>query len=273
MICKRCGENLPDNARVCFTCSARVSKDGMPLPEVVQPEPLDQSKLSAGEFFNLIFSSKRFYAIAVLLTLLSAFLVAAVIVAVAVPGVDIDVNIGNAFGTASLLMMTALAWSLCIKARKKPLRQEFRTLFMLCRYYVFVRLAAVIIQVAFDIFSADASGNLTVGAAIDWFIELVIGILPLYAAYLMARSMQEGAESGFLKLEGTTTLIVYSVLVCIIYILDVPWYIVASIKYPVFTIVLFVAVLEIVLAAFCYSWLNKMARIAKNSRQNAINSL
>lgn len=26
MICKQCGENLPDNARVCDTCGARVAR-------------------------------------------------------------------------------------------------------------------------------------------------------------------------------------------------------------------------------------------------------
>ena len=27
MICKECGENLPDNARECFTCGAKVKRD------------------------------------------------------------------------------------------------------------------------------------------------------------------------------------------------------------------------------------------------------
>ena len=60
MICKKCGENLPDNARECFTCGAKVKRE-VPVVnadgEVVKPSKV---KKTAGEFFKEMFCGYDF---------------------------------------------------------------------------------------------------------------------------------------------------------------------------------------------------------------------
>ncbi len=67
MICKNCGENLPDNARICDTCGAAVKRTS-PVAAEESESSAPKKQDSAVLFFRKMFSTKKYRTLSILLS-------------------------------------------------------------------------------------------------------------------------------------------------------------------------------------------------------------
>ena len=265
MICKNCGENLPDNARECFTCFVKVSKNEITQPIEQNEVPFEikkKEKLTVENFLIQMFSFKEYKVLTILLSVLSLLSIFA-FAWVLLSKTDVMFGWGDILTLLSRVLLTVLAWGFLIRSKKigENIGREFKILLPLVRYYVFVQLGLVVIGTAINVFSMDAEGTLTIGLVWDEALSLVLGILPLYAAFLLVRSVEEAVICRFLKLEGIKMFLIIAVLSMVAYAMMILPYVIAAFLKPISLILAIRYVLDFFIWFLTYHWLNKISRM------------
>ncbi len=204
MICKKCGENLPDNARECFTCGAKVKKDVTTSAKNDQgaPTPALKKQLSAGKLFSDMFSSSEYFMMCLFVTLYSLFgaisMLESVIIGdwtnVASSAIDIAVN----------FLLVIPMWRMYIISKTK-VAADYVKPFRFFRIYTTVRMVSavpsLVIATVICLFAGFMIGEL-VEMIISCIVVVVLSILPSYVAFKFSGSLEKSAINDRIQLKG-----------------------------------------------------------------------
>lgn len=220
MICKKCGENLPDNARECFTCGAKVKREAPVVTadgEVVKPSKV---KKTAGEFFKEMFCGYDFMIITAMVLI---FGVISVISGVSeffsydwseIKGGAVGIVFGNACMLIAVgLKVFAAVWlsMAVVKAYKTSSNnaRDYIKPFDMLRIYTIIRMVALVVETGWTIvlvtlltavvdgvFSSIAGGILT----------MVILLFPYIIANKFTTSLVRSAKLDRVEIQNASTM-------------------------------------------------------------------
>lgn len=220
MICKKCGENLPDNARECFTCGAKVKREAPVVTadgEVVKPSKV---KKTAGELFKEMFCGYDFMIITAMVLICGVISV--------ISGVseffsyDWSEIKGGAVGiifakmcmliAAGLKVFAAVWLSIAVVKAYKTSSNNARDYikpFDMFRIYTIIRMVALVVEtgwtivlatlltaVADGVFSSIAGGILT----------MVILLFPYIIANKFTTSLVRSAKLDRVEIQNASTM-------------------------------------------------------------------
>lgn len=217
MICKKCGENLPDNARECFTCGAKVRKP-QPVAEVVEITPPEVSVVKpprpAGEVLKEVFSSSSYLIMCIFLMIHTALLITVCVVALNTSELEDYLKISSVISIVLQLILIVPAVAMYVKAKsvQEPNGDSFQKLLKVAHIYMVVNLGATIIGSVSSFISMGIMSLFSFAAVLSEVVSLVLTILPVYAAYQLTGSLIKSCEKGRMVLEGAGVLRVYVVI-------------------------------------------------------------
>ena len=217
MICRKCGENLPDNARECFTCGAKVRKP-QPVAEVVEVAPPEVSVVKpprpAGEVLKEVFSSSSYLIMCIFLVIHTVFLIGVNVLVFYIPELDFKTMISSVISIVmeSILIVPSIAMYVKAKAVKEPTGDDFVKLLKILHVYMIVNLVASIIGSVSSFISMGIMSLFSFGGVVVEIVSLVLSILPIYSAYQLTGSLIKSCEKGRMMLEGVGVLRVYVIL-------------------------------------------------------------
>lgn len=204
MICKNCGENLPDSARVCDTCGASVKRSAPVVAEEGVSAPAPKNSVSVTEFFGSIFGDKKYRLLIVLLSVLSLFSLIQTILAVF--SADWSSLIASAINTVLYLMLIIPAWNLYFNAPLYQNARDFLASFKTFRIYTIVFIIAQVVSVvAVGWVFLLIAGAVSVSAFFEELFGVVglgfIVVLPAYLAYGFVDSLHRSAVNDRVELK------------------------------------------------------------------------
>ncbi len=220
MICKKCGENLPDNARECFTCGVKVKRE-VPVVnadgEVVKPSKV---KKTAGEFFKEMFCGYDFMIITAMVLIFGVIsVISGVLEFFSYDWSEIKGGaIGIVFANACMLIAVGLkvfaaVWLsiAVVKAYKTSSNKaaDYIKPFNMFRIYTIIRMVALVVEtgwivvlatlitaVADGVFSSIAGGILT----------MVIYLFPYIIANKFTSSLVRSAKLDRVEIQNASTM-------------------------------------------------------------------
>ena len=216
MICKKCGENLPDNARECFTCGAKVRKP-QPVAEVVEVAPPEVSVVKpprpAGEVIKEAFSSSSYLIMCIFLIIHTIFLIVVNILNIYTPE-ESSSTINSIISIVMQLILIVPAIAMYVKAKtvKNPTGETFSKLFRVLHVYMIVNVVASIIGSITSFIAMGILSLFSFGGVVLEVVSLVLSILPIYSAYQLTGSLINSCEKGRMVLEGVGVLRVYVII-------------------------------------------------------------
>ena len=183
MICKKCGENLPDNARECFTCGAKVKKD-IPVAIVENGEgpsaPAPKNKLSAGKLFKYMYSSSSYFLMCLFVTLLGLAVVITMIESM-VSG-KWDTVLQNVIGVSANLLLIVPMWKMYV-CQKTTVAANYIKTFRFFRIYTMVRMVSavpeLVISIVICLFAGFLIGELVI-SIVYCVMVAVFTVSPFY---------------------------------------------------------------------------------------------
>ena len=216
MICKKCGENLPNNARECFTCGAKVKRE-VPIVtadgEVVKPSKV---KKTAGEFFKEMFCGYDFMIITAMVCIYGVISV--------ISGVseffsyDWSEIKGGAVGIvfAKMCMLIAVGLKIfaavwlsiaVVKAYKTSSNnaRDYIKPFNMFRTYTIIRMAALVVETGWIIVLATLFTAVTDGvfsSIAGGIVTMVIYLLPYIIANKFTSSLVRSAKLDRVEIEN-----------------------------------------------------------------------
>lgn len=217
MICKKCGENLPNNARECFTCGAKVRREVAVEPELKTAPKFVKPPRPSGEVIKEVFSSSSYLILCVFVTL---GLIATIAINILMPiiekslGIDSSADItNNIIGIVVRLLLTVLVWAVYLRSKsmEKPTGADFIKIFKIMHVYAIVNLVASVVDAAISLVAMFVT-LFSVSGLISVIVGLVIAMLPNYATYQLTRSLVNSCEKGRMLLEGVMVLRVYAII-------------------------------------------------------------
>lgn len=224
MICKKCGENLPNNARECFTCGAKVRRAVAVEPDVkTAPKSavgVVKPPRPSGEVLKEVFSSGSYLILCVLLMIHTVVSLGSIIFTFSFSELDIVDTISNTVNIVMQLILIVPALSLYVKAKavKEPTGDSFIKLFRILHIYMIANLVVSIINSVTSFIAMAALSLFSIQAVIVEVVALVLGILPVYAAYQLTGSLIKSCELGRMRLEGVKVLRVYVIIYSVLFI-------------------------------------------------------
>ncbi len=228
MICQKCGENLPDNARECFTCGAKVRREVMVEPVVeVAPEPeiaVIKPPRPSGEVLKEVFSSGSYLIVCILLTLRAIMSIGVNVFAPHIEKVldeELSIDFTNSIiNIAVQLLLIVPVWMVyfCSRKMENPLGTDFTKMFKVLYIYAIISLVAAIIDAVISLVAMAAISLFSISGVISVIVSLVLTMLPNYAAFQLTKSLVDSSEKGRMLLEGVIVLRVYCIISSIIFI-------------------------------------------------------
>ncbi len=233
MICKKCGENLPDNARECFTCGAKVKRE-VPIVtadgEVVKPSKV---KKTAGEFFKEMFCGYDFMIITAMVLICGVISV--------ISGVseffsyDWSEIKGGAVGiifakmcmliAAGLKVFAAVWLSMAVaKAYKTSSNNavDYIKPFNMFRIYTVLRMVVLVVETGWTVILATAFTAVAEGvfsSVVGGILTMVILLLPYIIANKFTTSLVRSAKLDRVEIENVNTMknltIVFGVIIAL----------------------------------------------------------
>ena len=225
MICKKCGENLPNNARECFTCGAKVRREVAVEPDVkTATKPavaVVKPPRPSGEVLKEVFSSSSYLILCVFVTLgLIATIAINILMPIIAKSLDIDSSADftdSIIGIAVRLLLTVLVWMVYFRSKsmKNPTGTDFIKIFKIMHVYAIVSLVASVVDAAISLVAMFVT-LFSVSGLVSVVVGLVIAMLPNYATYQLTRSLVNSCEKGRMLLEGVVVLRVYAIISAVI---------------------------------------------------------
>ena len=233
MICKKCGENLPDNARECFTCGAKVKRE-VPIVtadgEVVKPSKV---KKTAGEFFKEMFCGYDFMIITAMVLVVSVLSVVSGIAEF----VDYDWSqvTGGAIGIVFIKLCKIIAIGLkifaqvwlslaVVKAYKTSSNNavDYIKPFNMFRIYTVLRMVVLVVETGWTVILATAFTAVAEGvfsSVVGGILTMVILLLPYIIANKFTTSLVRSARLDRVEIENVNTMknltIVFGVIIAL----------------------------------------------------------
>ncbi len=220
MICKKCGENLPDNARECFTCGAKVKRETPVVNadgEVVKPSKV---KKTAGEFFKEMFCGYDFMIITAMVLIFSVISV--------ISGVSEFFSydwseikggaVGIVFANACMLIAVGLkvfaaVWLsiAVVKAYKTASNKaaDYIKPFNMFRIYTIIRMVALAVETGWIIVLATLFTAVTDGvfsSIAGGILTMVIYLLPYIIANKFTSSLVRSAKLDRVEIQNASTM-------------------------------------------------------------------
>lgn len=268
MICKNCGENLPDSARVCDTCGASVKRSAPVVAEEGVSAPAPKKSVSVTEFFGSIFGDKKYRLVIVLLSVLS--LLSLIQTILAVFNADWSSLISNVINTVLYLMLIISAWNLYFNAPLYQNARDFLTSFKTFRIYTIVFIIAQAVRVvAVSLVLLLFAGAVSVSAFFVALIDVVgfgfIIALPAYLAHGFVDSLYRSAVNDRVELKQVGSLsgmqVVFGVVLLISFVFDLLTMVTALSRGEYKAFVSSVSSVVLMLICFCtYDWLRSVKK-------------
>lgn len=208
MICKNCGENLPNNVLECFTCGAAVKREAVVADEAtVSKEPVAEKQVPAAEFFSKVFANSDYFKWTLLVTLLAVI----VVIKAIIQGFSGEWSglVSSAADAVLYALLVVPAWSLYVNAPVLKSASSFKKAFNFFRIYtviyVILHALSAIAVVVICFIGLAVSGALNVASALEMaaatVIYFILATIPALLAHKFTSSMCKSAANDSIKLE------------------------------------------------------------------------
>ena len=271
MICKKCGENLPDNARECFTCGAKVHREE-PKPQVTEatdgaPAPAPKKTLSAGKVFKYMYTSSSFFVMCILVTALGLLSLVSAIEAIILG--NVGDYLSDAIGVIVDLVLIVPMWKMYFESKTTKATDYIKP-FKFFKIYTLIRMLSVIpslvlMLVVTFVISVDAGGDM-MSLIMTVVMTFLISILPSYVAYQFACSLEKSAVSDRVILDGMSGLRTVQIIFGVLLAIATPVLIImafdALFSFESFATLANVlsTVIEMVIFFYVYGWLKDLGK-------------
>ncbi len=205
MICKKCGENLPDNARECFTCGAKVKRNTAVADTGVNTTV--KKEVKAVDFFKQIFSTEKFFILILLFTV--SFALSLLTLALSIFGSTWTSVVSNIIDVAISGFLAYFLWKLYTHKSTQP--QSYIGIFKVMRFYpVLSGIGTIVLTALIDLiymvaFAVTFDVSIIVGAVIG----SIVMMYPYYSAFKFIDSLRLSAVNDRVKVDKVKTLTVF----------------------------------------------------------------
>ena len=271
MICKQCGENLPDSARVCDSCGSRVirtSSEQAVFAVASSTDIKERTVKRAGVYFKEIFSCKDFFTVVLVQSIalsLTLFAVIAAGILSLFTSELLSLGASTVVQSIASVFFCVILWKLYKKAKSvsEPEAADFKNLVKWCRIYVQIQFGVQIIGAVISVIVASLASGLTFAIIIGEGFDVAIGLLPVYGAYKLTESFEHIATNDYVVLESTSYLNVFAIIYCIGMALLAAISLIACLISFLFFIITIMLGLQAFLSFKYYSWLRFILQKAK----------
>lgn len=220
MICPKCGENLPDSARVCDTCGASVHRTVAPPKEegetVVQ---IKNEEKPAGPFFNQIFSSKGYFWVLITMTAMRLVVfINEIVLMTQLKWVD---ALSNVLSLGVSLVMLVPMWMLYARSYSDDTKDYVNSL-KIFRIYTLVLLGVTAFETVLVLVLAWVLTGFSITAVVGAVGYGFIALFPYYYFYKFIDSLHKSAINDRVKLEGIGVIIALTMIFAILLLVALP---------------------------------------------------
>lgn len=231
MICKKCGENLPNNARECFTCGAKVHREEVkPAVETAEGTPPAPKKgISVGKLFRYMYTSNTYFIMCLMVTILGLLSIITTVDEI-VAG-DMSEYLSDIISVVMNLLLIVPMWKMYFDS-KTAVASDYIGSFKFFKIVMIIRMLSVIptvimVIVAGIVFSAFAGDQFFSTVASVIIMALII-LAPSYLAYQFASSLERSAVSDRLLIRGLSGLKTVQLVFCVFFVLFIFVYLILT---------------------------------------------
>lgn len=265
MVCPKCGENLPDNARICDTCGASVHRV-VPAEGTEAAAGAVKTEKTAGQFFSEMFSGKGYLIVCIAITAMRiCVLINDIVLAAQLKWEDL---LSNVLSLGVSLVMLVPMWMFYFRSSSQQALDYVNPL-RVFRVYTLVLFGSIAVETVLAAIIMVVFSGFSLSTLIATVATAFIELFPYYFFYKFIDSLLKSAINDRVKLEGIGVIIVLSMIYGILLVVALPillLLLIYGVAFGVGEIAAVTVLTYLVTAVFMFSandWLRNVRRSAE----------